>query len=191
MILRIVTILLQNITNSQIPRRKCSSISTRHEAASLVHRITVQPKPDDFKVTDMKWAIQQFTDWFMEAQEQVGPEVLLILLQYRILHCLEPEAMKNVVKHLKGTQSRISKHINNFRVNTKMAGAGQSYPMYLKFCVSTNVWGKDLTQLILDHKSVSPNISVWKSTLQKVDVVLLGWWKISHQNFDLTWITSG
>jgi hypothetical protein len=37
--------------------------------------------------------------------------------------------------------------------------------------------------------SVSSNISIWKSTLQKADVVPLGWWKNSHQNFDLTWIT--
>jgi hypothetical protein len=106
----------------------------------IVPTITVQPKPDDFKGTDMKWAIQQFTDWVIEAQEQLlGPEVSLILLQYRILHHLEPEAMKNVVKHLKGMQSMISKHINNFCVNTKMAGSGQSYPMYLKLHVSINV----------------------------------------------------
>jgi hypothetical protein len=98
------------------------------------------------------------------------------------LHQLELEAMKNMVKDLKGMQSMISKHVSNFLVNTKMAGSGQSYPMYLKLCVGTNIWGEDLAQLILDIKSVSSNVSVsvWKSTLQMADVVPLRWWKNSH-----------
>ena len=152
--------------------------------------ITVPVKPETFKGTDMKWALQQFTDWFLEAQEQLGPEVSLILLTYRMSHRSEPEAMKDVVKYLKGTQNTISKHVGNFRVNTKMAGEGKSYPMYLRLRVGTNVFGEDLTQLILDLKSVSSDVAVWKSTLQKADVVTLGWWKNSHRNFHLTWVTN-
>ena len=75
--------------------------------------IMVPPKPNTFKGTDMKWALQQFSDWFTEAQEQLGPEVSLILLVHRMSHRLEPEAMKDVVKYLKGTQNTISKHVGS------------------------------------------------------------------------------
>jgi hypothetical protein len=138
----------------------------------------------------MKWALQQFSDWFTEAQEQLKPEVSLILLVQRMSHHLEPEAMKDVVKYLKGTQNTISKHVSNFWVNAKMAGEGKSYPMYLKLRIGTNVFGDNLTQLIQDLRSISSNVAVWKSTLQKADVVTLGWWKNTHQNFHLPWITN-
>jgi hypothetical protein len=48
--------------------------------------IMVPPKPNTFKGTDMKWALQQFSDWFTEAQEQLEPEVSLILLVHRMSH---------------------------------------------------------------------------------------------------------
>jgi hypothetical protein len=107
----------------------------------------------------MKWALQQFSDWFTEAQEQLEPEVSLILLVHRMSHCLKPEAMKDVVKYLKGMQNTISKHVSNFRVNTKMAGEGKSYPMYLKLRIGTNVFGDNLTQLIQDLRSISSNVA--------------------------------
>jgi hypothetical protein len=138
----------------------------------------------------MKWALQYFTDWFTEAQMQLGTDVSLVLLLYRRAHRLEPEVIKDVVKHLKGTQNTISKHVGNFRVNTKMAGEGKSYPMYLKLRVGTNVFGENLSQLILDLKSVSSDVAVFKSTMQKADVVMLGWLKNSHRNLDLTWLTN-
>jgi hypothetical protein len=103
---------------------------------------------------------------------------------------LEPEAMKDVVKYLKGMQNTISKHISNFWVNAKMAGEGKSYPMYLKLRIGTNVFGDNLTQLNQDLRSISSNVAVWKSTLQKADVVTLGWWKNTHRNFHLPWITN-
>jgi hypothetical protein len=152
--------------------------------------IMVPPKPNTFKGTDMKWALQQFSDWFTEAQEQLEPEGSLILLVHRMLHRLEPEAMKDVVKYLKGMQNTISKHVSNFWVNTKMAGEGKSYPMYLKLRIDTNVFGDKLTHLIQVLRSISLNVTVWKSTLQKADVVTLGWWKNTHRNFHLPWITN-
>jgi hypothetical protein len=90
------------------------------------------------------------------------------------------EAMKDVVKYLKGTQNTILKHISNFRFNAKMAGEGKSYPMYLKLRIGTNIFGDDLTQLIQDLRSISSNVAVWKSTLQKADIMTLGWWKNTH-----------
>ena len=151
--------------------------------------ITIPPKPDDFSGTHQQWALQQFTDWFSEAQEQVGPSISLILLQAFQSSSSEPEATKDVGKYLKGTQKTIKKHLLKFNVNSKKASSGKEYQMYLKIRIGTNVHGEDWSQLLSDLQSISPSVQVWESPLQKADVVCLGFLKNSHRNIDAKYLT--
>ena len=152
--------------------------------------ITIPPKPKDFVGTDTKWAISQITDWFKQAQTDLAPEHSLILLSYLMTSKLEPEAMKNTKKYLQGTINSVKKYIHQFRVNTQAAGKGNSYPIYVKMRIGTNAFGEDLNQLLVDLKSVSSNVAVYKSTLQKANTNVINWILNSHRSFDVAWLTS-
>ena len=152
--------------------------------------ITIPPKPKDFVGTDTKWAISQITDWFKQAQTDLAPEHSLILLTYLMTSKLEPEAMKNTKKYLQGTINSVKKYIHQFRVNTQAAGKGNSYSIYTKMRIGTNAFGEDLDQLLMDLKSVSSNVAVYKSTLQKANTNVINWILNSHRSFDVTWLTN-
>jgi hypothetical protein len=64
--------------------------------------ITVLTKPVEFSGTALKWALQQFTEWFEQAREYLGDNVLLILLSYSKSSSKEPKAMRDVCKFLRG-----------------------------------------------------------------------------------------
>ena len=151
---------------------------------------TIPPKPKDFVGTDTKWAISQITDWFKQAQTDLAPEHSLILLSYLMTSKLEPEAMKNTKKYLQGTINSVKKYIDQFRVNTQAAGKGNSYPIYAKMRIGTNAFGEDLNQLLVDLKSVSSKVTVYKSTLQKANTNVINWILNSHRSFDVAWLTS-
>jgi hypothetical protein len=103
---------------------------------------------------------------------------------------LEPEAMKNTKKYLQGTINSVKKYIDQFRVNTQAAGKGNSYPIYAKMRIGTNAFGKDSNQLLVDLKSVSSKVTVYKSTLQKANMNVINWILNSHRSFDVAWLTS-
>jgi hypothetical protein len=149
---------------------------------------TIPPKPKDFVGTDTKWAISQITDWFKQAQTDLALEHSLILLSYLMTSKLEPEAMKNTKKYLQGTINLVKKYIHQFRVNTQAAGKGNSYPIYAKMRIGTNAFGKDLDQLLMDLKSVSSNIAVYKLNLQKSNTNVINWILNSHRSFDVAWL---
>jgi hypothetical protein len=149
---------------------------------------TIPPKPADYSGTHQQWAIQQFTDWFLEAQDQVGPSVSLILLHAFKSSSSELEAIKDVTKYLKGTQKSVKKYLLKFNVNYKKALAGKDYLMYLKIQMGTNVHGEDCSQLLSDLRSISPSVQVWESPLQKADVVCLGFLQNSHRNLDAQYL---
>lgn len=152
--------------------------------------IMVTKKPADFVGTDMKWALHCFTTFFSQAQEDLGTTVSLILLSYFMSSATEPEAIKNTKKMLNGTANKIKKHAHQFRVNTKEAGKGRDYPMYIKCRIGTNVFGEDLKQLLDDLKCVASNVTVYKAVLQKPEAVVLSWLVNSHRTFDVTWLSN-
>jgi hypothetical protein len=94
---------------------------------------------------------------------------------------LEPEGMKNMKKYLKGTINSVKKYIHQFRVNTQVASKGNSYPIYTKMQIGTNTFSKDL-------ESVSSNVVVYKSTLQKANTNVINWILNSHRSFNVTWL---
>ncbi len=151
---------------------------------------TIPPKPKDFVGTDTKWAISQITDWFKHAQTDLALEHSLILLSYLMTSKLEPEVMKNTKKYLQGTINSVKKYIDQFQVNTQAAGKGNSYPIYAKMRIGTNAFSKDLNQLLVDLKSMSSKVMVYKSTLQKANMNIINWILNSHRSFDVAWLTS-
>jgi hypothetical protein len=113
----------------------------------------------------LKWALQQFSEWFEQAREDLG-DTSLILLSYSRSSTKEPEAMRDVSKFLKGMANTISKHVFNFQPNNKAFSKGNEYQLYCKICIGTNVFGEDLQQLIEDLRGVSSRVAVFKSVLQ-------------------------
>ncbi len=152
--------------------------------------VTVPKKPDNFVGTDTKWAIAQITKFFSQAQKDLAPANSLILLVYVMSSRKEPEAMKDTKKYLTGTINSVKKYADQFRVNTKAAGSGNAYQMYLKLRVSTNAFGEDLQQMLVDLKSVSSNVAVYESTLQKPNTNIINWILNSHRSFDISWLTN-
>jgi hypothetical protein len=152
--------------------------------------ITIPPKSKDFVGTDTKWAISQITDWFKQAQMDLAPEHSFILLSYSMMSKLEPEAMKNTKKYLQGTINSVKKYIHQFSVNTQAAGKGNLYPIHTKMQIGTNAFGEDLDQVLMDLKSVSSNVAVYKSTLLKANTNVINWILNSHRSFDVTWLTN-
>jgi hypothetical protein len=57
----------------------------------------VPSKPVEFSGMALKWALQQFMEWFEQAREDLGDNVLLILLSYSKSSSKEPEAMQTSV----------------------------------------------------------------------------------------------
>jgi hypothetical protein len=138
----------------------------------------------------MKWAIAQVTTWFSQAQKDVGPTISLILLNYVKSRKMEPEAMKDTKKYLCGTIISVKKYVDQFQVNTKAAGKGNPYQMYLKLWASTNVFREDLNQMLMDLRLVSPNVSIYTSTLQKSNTNVINWILNSHRSFNTDWLTN-
>jgi hypothetical protein len=62
--------------------------------------IMVPLKPMEFSGTALKWALQQFTEWFEQAREDLSDNILLILLSYNKSSSKEPEVRKNSMRHL-------------------------------------------------------------------------------------------
>jgi hypothetical protein len=122
--------------------------------------ITVPSKLVGFSDTALKWALQQFTEWFEQAQEDLGDNISLILLSYSMSSSKEPQAMWDVSKFLKGMANTISKHVFNFWPNNK----GNEYQLYCKIWIGTNVFGEDLQQLIKDLWGGSP-LGFWSLSL--------------------------
>jgi hypothetical protein len=147
--------------------------------------ITVPSKPVEFSGTALKWALQQFTEWFEHAREDLD-NIPLILLSYSRSSTKEPEAMRDVSMFLKGTANTISKHVFNFRPNNKAFSKGNEYQLYCKICIRTNVFGEDLQQLIEDLRGVSSRVTVFKSVLQCSNMQVINWISSSHRNLDLT-----
>jgi hypothetical protein len=103
---------------------------------------------------------------------------------------LEPEAIQDVKKQLKGTANTIKKHIFNFCPNNQVSSKGKDYQLYTKIRISTNIFGRDLQQMIDDLKGVSSKVSVFKSVLQYANTHVINWISTSHKNLDLTWLTA-
>lgn len=152
--------------------------------------VTVPKKPVDFVGTDTKWAIAQITKFISQAQKDLAPLISFILLVYVRSSKMEPEAMKDTKKYLTGTINSVKKYADQFRVNTKAAGKGNEYQMYLKLRVGTNAFGEDLQQMLVDLKSVSSNVAVYPSILQKPNTNVINWILNSHRSFDISWLTS-
>jgi hypothetical protein len=125
----------------------------------------VPSKLVEFSCTALKWALQQFTEWFEQAREDLGDNVSLILLSYSKSSTKEPEAMRDVSKFLKGMANTISKHVFNFQPNNKAFSKGNEYQLYCKIRIGTNIFGEDLQQLIEDLCGVSSRVAVFKSIL--------------------------
>jgi hypothetical protein len=144
--------------------------------------VTVLPtcKPKDFVGTKTKWAIEQVTDWFTAAQQELVPSISLILLPFFMTSKSETEAIRNTKKLLNSTVNHVKKHVDQFQVTTTAASKGNTYQMYLKMHIGTNALGKDLNQMILDLKLVSSKVSVFKSTLQKSYMQVINWILNSH-----------
>jgi hypothetical protein len=128
--------------------------------------IMVPPKPRDFLSTALKWALLQFTEWFKQAHEDLGETVTLVLFSYIRSSLLEPEAIQDVKKHLKGTANTINKHIFNFCPYNQASSKGKDYQLYTKIQAGTNIFGKDFQQMIDNLKGVSSKVLVFKSVLQ-------------------------
>jgi hypothetical protein len=116
--------------------------------------------------------------------------VSLILLFYIGSSSIEPEAIRDVMKHLMGTANANSKYVYNFWPNNKAFSKGDSYKMYCKICVGTNIFGEDLQQMIEDLKGVLNKVSVFKSVLQCFNTQVVAWISTSHHNLDWEWLSS-
>jgi hypothetical protein len=95
--------------------------------------ITVPSKPVEFSGTALKWDLQQFTEWFEQAREDLGANVPLILLSYSKSSAKEPEVMRDVSKFLKGMANTSSNNVFNFRLNNKAFSKGMSTSCAAKF----------------------------------------------------------
>jgi hypothetical protein len=150
--------------------------------------ITVPSKPVEFSGMALKWALQQFTEWFEQAREDLGDNVPLILLSYSRSSAKEPEVIRDVSNFLKGMVNMISKHVFNFRLNNKAFSKGNEYQLCCKIHIGTNIFGEDLQQLIEDLRGVSSRVAVFKSVLQCSNMQVINWISSSHCNLDLTWV---
>jgi hypothetical protein len=54
----------------------------------------VPSKPMEFSGMALKWALQQFTEWFEQAREDLSDNILLILLSYNKSSSKEPKVRK-------------------------------------------------------------------------------------------------
>jgi hypothetical protein len=151
--------------------------------------INVPPKVVDFLGMALKWSLLQFTEWWNQAHEDLCEMVSLILLFYICSSVIEPEPVRDVMKHLTGTANTISKYVYNFGPNNKAFSKGDSYQMYCKIWVGTNLFSKALQQMIEDLKGVSNKVLVFKSVLQCSNTQVVAWISTSHCNLDQDWLS--
>jgi hypothetical protein len=128
--------------------------------------IMVLSKPVEVSSMALKWALQQFMEWFEQAREDLGDNVLLILLSYSKSSSKEPKVMRDISKFLRGMANTISKHVFNFWPNNKAFSKGNEYLFYCKIHIGIKVFAEDLQQLTKDLRGVSSRVLVFKSMLQ-------------------------
>jgi hypothetical protein len=148
--------------------------------------IMVPSKPVEFSGTALKWALQQFMEWFEQAREDLSDNVSLILLSYSKSSSKEPEVMRDVSKFLKGMVNMLSKHVFNFQPNNKAFSKGNEYQLYCKICIRT-VFGEDLQQLMEDLCGVSSKVMVFKSVLQCSNTQVINFFP----HLTVTWVLHG
>jgi hypothetical protein len=126
-------------------------------------------------------------EWWNQAHEDLCETVTLILLFYIGSSVIEPEAIQDMTKHLMGMANAISKYVYNFWPNNKAFSKRDSYQMYCKIHVSTNVFGEDLQQMNEDLKGVLNKVLVSSRFFNALTHKLLP----GFQHLIATWIGTG